>query len=233
MHTAAMRNRGVIHEHNVTITASPRILVLGERPDKDSEQSRKFRRVFRAELPRKSPKEFTRAYMTPGTPEHKEFEAAISKKDRAVLSAIALLRRAQAMKLPAAKDMADAASLLLDWRPPEWAISPVNRREGAAWHYRTLLTDGMKKTRLVMARARGGFAPAVLCPDLRTAAFVFAAYRGVEVCAACQELFAPDPERGGKYCSEACGQNYRQKLYRLKLKQRDRAKKTSKRKGRR
>lgn len=232
MHTAAMHKIGVTDKHNATITASPRILILGERTKEDSEHSQMFRRVFRAELPRKL-KEFTSAYMTPGTGEYKEFEAATSKKDRATLSALALLRRAQAMKSPASKDLADAASLLLGERPPEWAIPPVGRREGAAWWYRSLLNDGMKNTRLVMSRAKGGYAPAILCSDLRTAAYVFAAYKGVAVCAACRGLFAQDPERGGDYCSEACGQNFRQKAYRLRLKQKTRAKKAKQRKGRR
>lgn len=226
-----MRNRAVIGKHNATITAMLRILILGKRAKEDSEQAQMLRKVFRAEPPRESAKEFTRVYMTPGTREHKEFEATISKEDRSILSALALLRRAQAMKSPAAKDLADAASLLLGWRPPQWAISPVARQEGAAWWYRTLLNERMKKTRLVMARAKGGFAPAVLCDDLRTAAFVFAAYRGVEACAACHRLFAPDPERGEKYCSDACGQNFRQKLYRLKLKKKSRAKNSFRRKG--
>ena len=232
MHTAVMYKRGVTGKHNVTITASPRILFLGQRTKEDSEHSQTFRRVFRAELPRKV-KEFTAAYMAPHTREHKEFEAGTNKKDRATLSALALLRRAQAMKSPAAKDLADAASLLLDRRPPEWAISPVARRQGAAWWYRSLLNDGMRNARLVMARAKGGFAPAILCGDLRSAAFVFAAYKGVAVCAACRALFAPDPERGGNDCSEACGQNFRQKRYRLNLKKKSRAKKTSKGKGKR
>jgi hypothetical protein len=231
MQTAVMHKMGVTDKHNVTITASPRIFILGERTKEESEHGQMFRRVFRAELPRKL-KEFTAAYMTRGTREYKEFEAATSKKDRATLSALALLRRAQSMKSPASKDLADAASLLLDWRPPEWAVA-AGRKEGAAWWYRSLLNDGMKNARLVMARAKGGFAPAILCGDLRTAGFVFAAYKGVGVCAACHELFAPDAERSGDYCSDACGQNFRQKRYRMKLKQKARAKKTSKRKGKR
>jgi hypothetical protein len=242
MHTPAMRNRDVIGKHNVTITASPRILIRGGHVKADTEETRRLLESLRIE-PRGSAKGFTRSYMTPGTREHKEFEAATSKKDRSILSALALLRRAQAMKSPAAKDLADAASLLLDWRPPEWAqgriirtgeaISPLAQREGAAFWYRTLMTQGMKGARIVMARAKGGFAPAVLCPDIRTGAYVFAAYRGVEVCAACQELFAPDPERGGKYCSEACGQNFRQKLYRLKVKARTKKSTISNRKRKR
>ncbi len=227
-----MHKMGVTDKHNVTITTNARILILGERAKEDSEHARMFRGVFRAELPRKL-KEFTSAYMTPGTPQYKQFEAATSDKDRAILSAVALLRRAHSMKSPAARDLADAASLLFDWRPPEWAIPPVGRREGAAWQYRSLLNDGMKNARLVMARARGGFAPAILCGDLRMAAFVFAAYKGVAVCAACRGLFAQNPERGGDYCSEACGQNFRQKAYRLRLKQKTRAKKAKQGKGRR
>ena len=217
----------VTAHHNYTITATPRILIRGKHIRADSEEKKRIWDIVGVSHLHEPVTEFSRDFLTPGTPQHRRLLAATTKKERQRLSAIVLLQRAYLSELPAAKDMADAAALMFDWRPPEWAISPRNRQKGASFWYRSLLNEGMNRARLVMARAKGGFAPAVLCPDIPTAAFVFSAFRGARVCASCRQLFAPDPERDEKYCSKSCGQNFRQKAYR------SRVRKPSKRKGKR
>src|SRR5262249_45072897 len=66
------------------------------------------------------------------------------------------------------------------------------------------------------------FLPAILCPNVRTASFVAAAFRGLAVCPNCLRLFDPYAERidgskGDKYCTAACGSRYRQRLYRRRV----------------
>ena len=56
---------------------------------------------------------------------------------------------------------------------------------------------------------------------MKTAMFAFAAFHGAAACPNCGELFALDSRRvdgskGERYCTAACGQRYRQKVYRLK-----------------
>ncbi len=177
-------------------------------------------------------KEFTPAYMTFGTPERRSFEASVPKRDRDILAALPLLQRVQTHETLsiAMRDLCDVAERLIPgWRPPKRAIGG-NWREDAARIYAYHLRQGMKGARLVMTRANSGqpYLPAVLCPDLRSAAFVFAAYRGVEVCAGCRTVFASDQERDQKYCSGACAQRRYQRQYRLREK-RKRAVKKSKR----
>jgi hypothetical protein len=136
----------------------------------------------------------------------------------------------------ARKALNDAGQLLDDL--PQSILAGVKEPRRAAWIlYSCYLTGEMKRARLVVHRnKRGEFIPVVGCPDIKTALFVFAAYRGVEACLNCQKLFAvdsarPDDSSSDRYCTAACGQRYRQKLYRLR--QKVQVKKISKRKGKR
>lgn len=86
--------------------------------------------------------------------------------------------------------------------------------------YPDRLRQRIKKAQIVILPS---FTPAILCPDMTVAMFVFAAYRGIAVCLNCQKLFALDSERADgsvseKYCTVACGSRSRRKLYRLNKK---------------
>jgi hypothetical protein len=219
MHTAVMRNRVVIGKHNVTITARPRILF----PVNSNRSDRIITRGFGlGEIPLlRDVKEFTAAYMTPGTRQHKEMEQATTQRDRRVIASLRLLQYAHAKAPDAARELVEAFSVLSGgWRPRDLGYGHLSQRELAANFYSGSFNDEMKSARVIMSRPTRSEAPvpAIWAPDIRTAAFVFAAFRGVEVCASCHRLFAPDRERGEKYCSDACGQNFRQKLYRQRVK---------------
>jgi len=169
--------------------------------------------VFGVEPPER---EFTRDFFQPDTPENAEFLKATRKKDRDALAALVILRRAITTH---SEELAQAAESLLGWRPPEWAIeeklSTRHARKAAAdLLYSALLNYGMKYARLEIRETAGGYVPAIICPGLRTAAFVFAAWEGVEVCPGCGRLFAPDPNKRAKYHSAPCGQRIRQQEYR-------------------
>ena len=64
------------------------------------------------------------------------------------------------------------------------------------------------------------FLPAIYCPNARTASFLAVSYRGFgPACVNCFRIFSPDAPSidesvSEKYCTAACGQRYRQKIYR-------------------
>jgi ribosomal protein L24E len=165
--------------------------------------------------------------MTPGTQEYQKLEAATSDEDRRLLVALRLLAHANALPVgaSAAKDLYDAARLLIpDYPAPQSVFSEVKflaDPKKVAWLYAALLNDKISKSRLLISRRRGEpFLPSIVCPDIPTAAFVFASYGGVEVCPGCGKLFAPSPERSQLYCSENCGQRIYQRRYRRRQKSR-------------
>jgi hypothetical protein len=211
-------------EHNAGITARPRIMFPVLSTDELT------RKVFG---PVANLREFTAAFFDLGTPQHKELETEVSETDRKRLRSLTLLRCAYSANDPIArKNLSEVTRLL-------WPEYPGNSSEYfrvndpkkiARWVYPALLKEELKSARLSIS---GKFVPEILCPNMTVAAFAFAAYRGIAVCLNCQKLFALDLERADgsnseKYCTAACGQRYRQKIYRLKVK--DRAKRVSKRK---
>lgn len=113
-------------------------------------------------------------------------------------------------------------------------VSAKEPRKAAAI-YAQYLTDEMRGARLMVHR--GTFVPVIRCRDMKTAMFVFGAFRGVETCLNCHKLFAVDAARpdgsatSEKYCTAACGQRYRQKMYRRRHPAKARPKKSSKRNG--
>jgi hypothetical protein len=181
--------------------------------------------------------EFPGRFLTTGTEEYKQWEAAMTKEGIATLTALRLLRDVETVRLPLVGELADAAELLLGWRPPsdlkvhgdrgEWAINPdpAIRRKGASWWWRFLFTKEMKGAWLEMAETEGGFTPAIFCHSLRTATFVYEAFKGIETCPACRRLFAPNPEREQVYCGPACAARIYSRTYRRKQKKRARRRK--------
>lgn len=210
--------------HNASITARPRIFF----PTKSGQVGEWIAGHFL--------QEFNAEFVTLGSPRYREMEKATTQIDRNRLRALRLLRYTHIENdhIAARKALADAMQLLDDLT--ESLLTGVREpRKVASVLYSLYLTGELKGARLVIHRTeRGEFLPALRCPDLKTALCAFAAYRGVEACLNCQKLFAVDAARAddsssARYCTAACGQRYRQKLYRLR--QKVQVKKISKRKA--
>jgi hypothetical protein len=210
---------------NYHLTVRPRILYQVRESERAGDGARTLILQIYGHEPATRAREFNRAYMTPGTPEYRIREAATSDQDRRILAALLLLARAN--QLPAgsaaAKDLYDATRLLIpDYPAPQSVFceaKSLTDPKKVAWLYPALLNDKISKSRLLMTRRRGEpFLPSILCPDIPTAAFVFASYRGIEVCPGCRKLFAPNPDRSQTYCSENCGQRIYQRRYRRRQK---------------
>jgi hypothetical protein len=166
----------------------------------------------------------------------------LSEKDRARLRALSLLRYAHATfnrdAITAKKAISDAAELLIDDdKELQSVFSAGNPREVAKWFYPAFFTREIKGAQVVMWRTKQEqFLPAIYCPNTTIAAFTSVSYRGLAACLNCYRVFSPDSPSidtsvSEKYCTAACGQRYRQKIYRLREKAR--VKKSSKRKGKR
>jgi hypothetical protein len=213
-------------DHNGSITPAPVILFRAE--TQTGERAEMVRAVFGSKLMRV--RRFTPEYLIPGTTEHKWMESATTESDRATLKAISLLRYAH--NAPdgdtTAKALRDAAQILLPDHPAraEYVTSKL---------YASLLTQGMNGAKVIMwTSPERETVPAIMCPSLRVALFVAAAFRAMAACANCQKLFALDAERldgsaSEKYCTASCGQRFRQRMYRLRTK--ETAKSKSRRKG--
>jgi hypothetical protein len=213
---------------NYVLTAIPPILFRQRGNAKDDEGL--FFRIYGTKPPAPL-KEFTRTYMVPRTPEYKAMEAATTVEDRKLLSALALLARAGSMRKSAstAKDLYDATGLLIrDYQGARSAFADADPRH-MAWVGPRLLNEQIRNAKLRMVFLRRGepAVPCIVCDDLRTAVFVSAAYRGVELCAGCQRLFVPNPQRPQKYCSENCGQ----RIYQRRHRRRQKSKKSKSSKG--
>jgi hypothetical protein len=201
-------------EHNAGITPRPRILFPVLSSDELTQKVLgKIAHLW----------EFTAAFFELGTPQHKEFEAEVSEADRKMLRSLTLMRCASSADDPIAKrNLADVTRLLVPEYPGNTGeYFRVNDAKKIARRlYPALLKEMVKRARLSIS---GKFVPEILCPNMTVAAFAFAAYRGISVCLNCQKLFAadsprPDSSNSEKYCTAACGQRYRQKVYRINSK---------------
>jgi hypothetical protein len=171
-------------------------------------------------------REFTSAHLTPGTSDYKQFELGTTKDNRLELAALALLRSVSSRPpgdAIAEQAMIDATMALIPDYPGDAKAFYEGKdlREIAVRTYHDLLNEELKMVRLWLPPGR--FTPVVRCPDIKTAAFVYHAYRGVSACLNCRKQFATDFRRadgskGELYCSVRCGQQYRQKVYRSKVK---------------
>jgi hypothetical protein len=167
-------------------------------------------------------KAFSAAHLTLGTSDYKEYQAGTTEEDRSTLLALTLLRAAYSR--PAGDPIAeqalhDATNALVSGYPGDLKAFYKGKdlREIAKRHYRALLNQELKHACLWIPES--AVVPVVLCPDIKTAAFVYHAYRGISACLNCRKQFATDfPHADGSkselYCSVRCGQQYRQKLYR-------------------
>jgi hypothetical protein len=92
-------------------------------------------------------------------------------------------------------------------------------REAARRLYPSFFSKAIKRSRLRMWCKDGEWMPVIWCPNLTTAMFTHAAFNRVETCLNCQKLFCldvprVDDSRSEKYCTVACGQRFRHRIYR-------------------
>jgi hypothetical protein len=217
-----MNKHNDVMRHNATITGTPVILFRTE--SMAGERATLVREILGSKLVRL--RKLTPEYLTPGTPEHSFMEAATTEQDRATLKAVSLLRYAHGDESEtAASALRAAAEILLPGHPGQKEIVKPSL-------YASLLTREMAGAKLVMWTSKQReIIPAVMCPSLKVALFVASAYRTVASCANCHKLFGLEGTRADgsaseKYCTQACGQRFRQRMYRLNLRQ-----SKSKRKG--
>lgn len=189
-------------------------------------------------------KEFTSAYTQPGSVEHSELETDITDKDwktlRQGLVSLYYSHGTFPTGMKEAKRELSKASQRLPTDPRLQATFAGGQLpQVTAWFYPAFFNRELRRARLVLwLTKRNQFIPAIFCPSMKTALFAFAAFRGVAACANCGELFSPDSARADKsmsekYCTAACGQRYRQKVYRLKVKAKTKSGKNQKLKGNR
>jgi len=243
-----MVNRELHHEpvsHNAAITARPRILIPATSQTNDGfvlRVSKTGPQRIPADL---EGEKFFAEWGIERFEPVKEFVVKevldFSEEAHARVRALSLLRYAHATHasdaLAAKKAVSDAAGLLIDDQGLQSVFSTGNPREVATLFYPAFFTREIRGAEVVMWKTKDEqFLPAIYCPNSRIASFVAISYRGLAACLNCHKVFSPEEESvdgsvSEKYCTVACGQRYRQKLYRLK--QKARVKKISKRKGQR
>jgi hypothetical protein len=215
---------------NSILTARPKILFCASKRKVADEQ------LWSAIYGEKQPvfirlKEFTSKYLTIGMRERKEFEAGTSPEDRDTLTALRLLRHAASMPERAAADLYNATRRLIPNYPKDLDARAIftDSPQKILRLYADLLNGSIQGARLHMTVKGTEPQLTILCRDLRTAAFVYAAFNGIEVCEGCGKLFAPNPQRAGQhYCSKNCGQ----RIYQREFRQRQKSKRSKpKRKG--
>ena len=179
-------------------------------------------------------KEFTSQYTTLGTAERRALEKKLNAEDLATLTALPLLRRAGSLPQgTASAELYEAARRLLPGYPKDLDAGSVFAKYTAnqiMQEYARLLNDGIREARLSVTMHGNEPSIAILCPNLRTAAFVFAAFGGLAVCEGCGQLFSLNPQRDNhRFHSAQCAQRLYQRAFRkrqkkLKLKKNKRRK---------
>jgi CGNR zinc finger len=223
----AQRQHIVMSISNSSLTVRPKILFcVAKRKTAD--------RGLRVEIYGQEPptvrdwKEFTAKYMALGTRERKQMDAELSKEDKDTLSALPLLRRAASIPENRAVDLYDATRRLIHDYPKNidmFNVFAPHDPKKIMRLYAQLLNDGIKSARLVVTTWNAQPTITVFCRDLRTAAFVYASFGGLEVCPGCDRLFAPNPRRESQlYCSKNCGQRIYQREFRKRQKSKAKSK---------
>jgi len=218
--------------HITPVLARPRILIPGSAKENDG-----FVLRISSEGPQRWPadlegKKFYAEWGIEWLEPVKEFLVGqvrtLSGKDRAQLQALSLLRYAHdtfgSNQLASKKALSDAAVLLIEDKALQQVFSAGNPQDVATVFYPAFFTRQVKNAQMVMwCTHQKEFLPAIYCPDGRTASFLAVSYRGLSTCINCYKIFSPDiasvdESTSEKYCTAACGQRYRQKLYRLRQK---------------
>jgi hypothetical protein len=144
-----------------------------------------------------------------------ERRAVFCAEDCVLFDALAQLRRAYEGRDSA--ELLVAAGVLRQFLPtlPGWTVTEdwtgSKIWDGARWRYAELLTAAMGKARLVMwwpTRGKGLLAPAIYCPDMKTAVFCALSQGAIRVCPKCRAPFVPD-KTSVVYCTPSHGVAFR------------------------
>jgi hypothetical protein len=233
-------NDDAARKHDATMTPRPAILFRATGKDNDGwilEMGKTGPQVIEADWsplpayedwsldPPQTVTKFTGAYMRLGTPERAVMEANVSAKDRDTLHGLLKLRAASETAPKAAqRELAEAAKKLIADARLRATFQTGHLPDVVEWFYPAFFNRELKGARLVLwLTKQKRFLPAIFCPNMKTAMFAFAAFRGVAACRNCGELFTLDVERPDKsksevYCTAACGLRYRSKTYRARKK---------------
>ena len=193
-----------MNRHNYTITARPRIMFATGRASSDEEL---WSRVYGGSVPT-TYNEFTGAHL-----------ARVDEGTRNLLAALRLIARATAVPHHS-EDLHAAIERLIPARPEGLRAEALRNltQQKLPRLYSLLLNSGLGSSSLRITLKGNEPQITVVCPSISSAAFAWAAYAGVEVCPACQRLFAPNPARPKqKACSSRCGQVLVQRRYRRKV----------------
>jgi hypothetical protein len=157
----------------------------------------------------------------------KELEKETSKSDRDHIVALRHLRHAYIVDdEDAAREVLYKVGELCSFpdvltNEPSWSSNRARVREV----YPLILGSALQNARIrIWPATNGGFAPVIWCPDMTTAMYTYAAFNGVESCQNCAKLFCTDMpridgSRSERYCTVACGERFRQRLYRKRQKE--------------
>jgi len=207
-------------QSNSTITVRPKILFAASRRKVDD----LFAEVYGEKRPGVERwKEFTAQHMKLGTTERRALEKELSAEDLATLTALPLLRRAASLPQGSASvELYDATRRLLPGYPKNLDAASVFAEYSAKQilrEYTGLLNDGIRQARLSVTVRDTEPSVVILCPDLRTAAFTYAAFGGLGVCEGCGRLFAVNPQRENhRFHSPSCAQRVYQREFRKRQK---------------
>jgi hypothetical protein len=154
----------------------------------------------------------------------KELEKETSEPDRRRIRALCMLRRAYyyfGEDEDSAREILKKVEELCAFRE-ELSNEPAytSNRGRVRILYPLMFGKALKHARVRMwPTDSGGFLPVIWCDNMTTAMFAYAAFKGVDTCQNCAKLFCTDlprvdDSRSEKYCPVACGQRFRQRIYR-------------------
>jgi hypothetical protein len=171
-------------------------------------------------------REFTSDFWELSSRQYKELKKETTERDRLHVRALRLLRRAYIGEdEDSAREIMKKVEDLCIFPPehnsalaldPSWGGNLARARH----LYPLVFSRALKQARVRMWPTESGeFLPVIWCPDMTTAMFAYAAFEGVETCLNCAKLFCTDLPRvddshSEKYCTVACGQRFRQRIYR-------------------
>jgi hypothetical protein len=170
-------------------------------------------------------REFTSEYWN-SPARRKELDKETSEADRDRVIALRALRHAFTADEDKARDILNRVQEKLSF-PEKLAVDlPFSaNRNRIRLLYPLIFSDALKNSRVRMWPTQDGeYVPVIWCEDMTAAMFAHAAFNGVEACQNCGKLFCPDlprvdGSRAEKFCTVACGQRLRQRVYRKRRKE--------------
>ena len=153
----------------------------------------------------------------------KELDKETSEIDRQHVQALRWLRHAytDSVDESKARDILNKVQKMCSFpeilsNDPSWSSNKARVR----LLYPLIFGDALKQARVRMwPTGDGAFVPVIWCDNMTGAMFAHAAFNGVEACQNCGKLFCTDRpridgSRAEKFCTVACGQRLRQRMYR-------------------